>query len=87
MSIFSFFELSDLNSTFIITPSPTNYFVYKSALLWNLVNNIVLGKRNDFSINISLFKLTLKKYLLLRQSAHDPKEWISKNYDIHEHND
>ena len=87
MSIFSFFELSDLNPAFIITPSPTNYFSYKSAFLWNFVNNIVLGEQNDFSINISLFKLTLKRYLLLRQSAHDPKEWISKNCDIYESSD
>ena len=55
-SIFCFFEISELNSTYLITPSATNYFVYKSALLWNLVNNIVLAKQNDFSINISLFK-------------------------------
>ena len=33
MSLFSFFKVSNRNSTLIITPSPTNCFVYKSALL------------------------------------------------------
>ena len=77
MSIFSFLKFSKRKPTLIITPSPTKYFVYKSALLWNLVNNIVFGKQSDFSINISIFKTTLKKFLLRQQSAHDPKEWCS----------
>ena len=74
--------LSSRNSTYLITPSPTNYFVYKSAFLWNLVNNIVFSKLIDFSLNITVFKTTLNKFLLQQQSAHDPKEWCSKNYGI-----
>ena len=82
MSMFSFFKISSRNSTFLITPPPTNYFVYKSAFLWNLVNNIVFSKLIDFSLNITVFKTTLNKFLLQQQSAHDPKEWCSKNYGI-----
>ena len=76
--------MSKRKPTLIITPSPTIYFVYKSASLWNLINNIVLANQNDFSMKICTFKSAVKKFLLLRQSAHDPNEWCSKNYDIHE---
>ena len=46
------------------------------------MNNIVFSKLKDFSLNITEFKTTLNKFLLQQQSAHDPKEWCSKNYGI-----
>ena len=82
MSIFSMYTMSKRKPTLIITPSPTVYFVYKSAVLWNLVNNIVIANQNDFSMKICTFKTAVKKFLLLRQSAHDVDDWCTNNYDI-----
>ena len=78
------YTMSKRKSTLIITPSPTIYFVYKSAVLWNLVNNIVVANQNDFAMKICTFKTAVKKFLLLRQSAHEANDWCPKNYDIHQ---
>ncbi|MCP4485730.1 MAG: hypothetical protein GY820_00095, partial [Gammaproteobacteria bacterium] len=74
-SILSTYNISKRKPTLIITPTPTMYFIYKSAVLWNLVNNIVLSKQNDFTMKVSTFKSTTKKFLLGRQSDYDPIEW------------
>ena len=76
--------MSKRKPTLIITPPPNMYFVYKSAILWNLINNIVLSNQSDFSMKICTFKTAVKKFLVDRQSAHDSNEWCSNNYDIHE---
>ena len=84
MSIFSLYTMSKRKPTLIITPSPNKYFVYKSSIIWNLLNNAALSNQNDFSMKICTFKTTIKKFLLSRQADHDPNEWCSKNFNVHE---
>ena len=83
ISMFSLFTLSNrIKATLILTPSPTTYFVYKSAILWNFVNNKIVGNQNDFSMKISTLRTSVKKFLLARQCDHGRNIWNPKNYDI-----
>ena len=82
ISIFSLLTMSKRKTTLIITPSPTPYFVYKSAILWNLINRLIFSNLIDFSMKICTMKASVKQYLLSRQSDYDINNWCSKNYDI-----
>ena len=50
-------------TTLIITPSPTMYFIYKSAILWNLINRLIFSNLIDFSMKICTMKASVKQYL------------------------
>ena len=81
MSLFSEYSFSERSSkdTFILTPQPTNDFLYKSATLWNEIRKL-FDIVSDFSISISKFKNSLRSLILSRQKLSDPLEWNNENF-------
>ena len=75
MSLFENFDLSDRNGkdTMLITPQPSQTFIYHAGLIWNTVRNLL--KIHDFSCEVSLVKSGIKRELLKVQAEGDPKEW------------
>ena len=62
---------------FILTPSPSDKFSYKSSVIWNKVRN--LFKIYDSAISMTTVKTKLKTYLLDNQSTGDDENWIDLN--------
>ena len=63
---------------FIITPVPSESFIYKSSVLWNKVRN--LNFVADSSTPVSQLKQNLKKHLLKIQALGDETNWIENNF-------
>ena len=63
---------------FIINPSPSVSFIYKSSSLWNKIRSIL--HIDDASVSVSSFKQNLIKYLLGIQKLGDETKWIEHNF-------
>ena len=63
---------------YILTPPPSDTFVYNSSMIWNKVRNML--KITDSSTTISYLKTNLKKHLLENQSLGDSINWIEPNF-------
>ena len=75
-SLFSCFNLSNRKDNLLITPYPTNQFVYKSAWLWNEFRKIT---SLNFTSSCSSVKNVLKKSLLSAQSRYG-SDWCDNNF-------
>ena len=75
-SLFSSFTLSNRKDNLLITPYPTNQFVYKSAWLWNEFRKIT---SLNFTSSCSSVKNVLKNSLLSAQNRYG-SEWCEKNF-------
>ena len=80
ISLHSCLNISKRKPTLIITPKPSIYFLYKSAILWNKLCKELLGDCQDFSIKLGFAKNNLKVHLLSVQSNFDSNLWCILNY-------
>ena len=80
ISLHSLYTISQRKTTTLITPHPTNSFIYKSANMWNTLQSKL--KIMDYSINLSKIKIEIKKLLLTNQVRHDDTEWYCSNFDL-----
>ena len=76
VSLFSLFKLSARKDNLLITPKPTNQFMYKSAWLWNEFRKT---STLTFSSNISTVKNAVRYAIFKAQSTHGP-EWNELNF-------
>ena len=76
ISLFSLFKVSSRKDNLLITPCPTNQFVYKSAWLWNEFRKVC---SLNFNTSCSVIKKTLKKSLLTAQNRYGA-DWCNSNF-------
>ena len=76
ISLYDLFGLSNRKDNLLITPSPTNQFIYKSAWLWNEFRKV--GPMN-FTSSCSSVKNWLKQALLRAQNRYG-SNWCEKNF-------
>ena len=77
VSLYYLFNISNRKDSLLITPSPTNQFLYKSAWLWNNFRKTGLL---DFSSPYKSVKGLLKFSLLKAQSMHGT-DWCEYNFN------
>ena len=77
ISLYSMFTLSKRKETLLITPFPSNNFVYNACCIWNNIRDLLSIKM--FGIKISKIKNDLKQYLFSRQNLGDEIEWSDEN--------
>ena len=80
ISLYSLFEMSSRKDTYMITPTPTHQFIYKSAWLWNEFRKIIGLMNLDFSSSCSSIKAILTKSLINTQCMHG-NDWHKDNFD------
>ena len=80
IKIHSMYKLSSRGQKqlFILTPPPSDTFIYNSSIIWNKVRNIL--KITDSSYTVSCLKTNLKKHLINNQSLGDNLNWIESNF-------
>ena len=76
VSLFYLFKLSSRKDNLLITPAPTDQFIYKSARLWNEFRNT---STLTFASRISAVKNALRNSLLSAQSRYG-SEWNDLNF-------
>ena len=76
VSLFSLFKLSTRKDNLLITPNPTNQFIYKSARLWNEFRTT---STITFSSRLSTVKNVLRNSIFGAQSSHGT-EWNEHNF-------
>ena len=79
ISLYSLFEMSSRKATYMITPTPTHHFIYKSAWLWNEFRKIIGPMNLDFSSSCSSIKAILTKSLINTQCMHG-NDWHKDNF-------
>ena len=77
VSLYYLLNISNRKDSLLITPSPTNQFLYKSAWLWNNLRKTGLI---DFSSPYKSVKGLLKFSLLKAQSMHGT-DWCEYNFN------
>ena len=77
VSLYYLLNISNRKDSLLITPSPTNQFLYKSAWLWNNLRKTGLI---DFSSQYKSVKGLLKFSLLKAQSMHGT-DWCEYNFN------
>jgi hypothetical protein len=77
ISMYDLFVRSDRKETYMITPSPSHHFTYKSSWLWNEFRKII--GTLDFSSPVSAIKNLLTKSLLENQGRYGD-EWCNLNF-------
>ncbi len=80
MSLYESFNFSDRpqKNLFLLTPKPSDSFIYRASLMWNSVRqklNIV-----DSSTPVSSLKNRLHKFLLEKQFEGPTETWIEQNF-------
>ncbi len=80
IAVLNLFKFSNLDhkDLFLITPIPSDRFVYKASVNWNVVKRDL--KIEDASVPMSSLKNRLKKFLLEKQSIGNSEDWIEKNF-------
>ncbi len=75
ISLYSLFDLSTRNGkeTFLITPTPSDSYIYRASIIWNFVRQERL--LDDFTTEHSNFKSSIKKYIINIQKEGDCHEW------------
>ena len=76
ISLYYLFNISNRKDNLIITPLPTNQFIYKSGWLWNQFCKV--GSLN-FTSSPSKVKNILKRSLLNAQGRYEA-DWSDKNF-------
>ena len=74
------FSSRQQKNLFLITPRPSDSFVYRTSSMWNTVRQKLLIP--DSSFPVSTFKLKLKKYIFERQTIGCRENWIETNFVI-----
>ena len=83
ISLNSMFKLSLRKPTRVIIQKRTEFFAYRSAVMWNkLRNRLPKNWLEDFSIKLSTLKTAMKIILLKNQSLYDESEWCEYNLDL-----
>ena len=77
ISMYELFTRSDRKETYMITPSPSQQFIYKSSWLWNEFRKII--GQLDFSSPVSAIKNLLTKSLLNTQGRYGD-DWCDLNF-------
>lgn len=77
VSLYYLFNVSNRKDNLLITPSPSNQFLYKSSRLWNEFRKV---GQLDFSSSYSAMKGVLKFSLLMAQSMYGP-DWCESNFN------
>ena len=77
VSLLSLFKKSQRKELLLITPTPSNQFVYKSSCMWNEFRKIAINL--DLSSSVSKFKNLLFKSIMKSQKNHG-KIWCGKNF-------
>ena len=72
------FSKRGYKNLFIITPRPSDTFVYRTSVIWNSVRQ-ALGIE-DASSPISSLKERLKKLIIHKQAMGDDEHWIECNF-------
>ena len=80
ISLFDLCNISSRKETILITPFPSNDFIYRATTIWNTVAPKL--KLQDYTHNISLAKSTLKKALLHIQHSENKLDWTENDYDL-----
>ena len=78
IALFDLFKLSNRKDTLLITPEPTNSFIYKAGALWNLSRQKL--QINDLSQGISQIKTSTKKLICGHQSLGCMLNWKVYNF-------
>ena len=76
VSLFSLFKLSTRKDNLLITPRPTDQFIYKSTWLWNEFRT---KSTVTFSSRLSAVKNAVRNSIFLAQSRHGT-EWNNLNF-------
>ena len=83
ISLNSMFKLSLRKPTRVIIQKRTEFFAYRSAVMWNkLRNRLPKNWLEDFSIKLSTLKTAMKIILLKNQSLYDESEWCEYNLEL-----
>ena len=79
MSMFNEFKLSKRSTkdTLLITPWPSETFVYRAGVIWNTVRQMLLI--TDMSFPTASLKTQLKTLLKKQQAMGDKWEWEDRN--------
>jgi hypothetical protein len=80
MSLFDLFNVSSRKEITLITPFPSNDFIYRATSIWNTIAPKL--KLLDYSHSISLAKSTLKKALLHIQHSENETSWTQADFDM-----
>ena len=80
ISLFDLFNISSRKEMTLITPFPSNDFIYRATTIWNTVAPKL--KLQDYTHNTSLAKSTLKKALLHIQHSENKLDWTENDYDF-----
>lgn len=80
VAVLSLFKFSSLahKDLFLITPRPSDSFVYKASVSWNVAKRDL--KIEDTTTPVSSLKNLLKKFLLEKQSLGNQEDWIEVNF-------
>ena len=83
ISLNSMVKLSLRKPTRVIIQKRTEFFAYRSAVMWNkLRNRLPKNWLEDFSIKLSTLKTAMKIILLKNQSLYDESEWCEYNLEL-----
>ena len=69
---------------FLITPAPSDNFLYKASVSWNIAKRDL--KIEDTATPVSSVKNRLKKFLLQMQSEGDQDNWVETNFFCEQEN-
>jgi hypothetical protein len=83
VSLYSCFKKSTRKETLLITPHPSENFIYNGSSLWNMFRSCPEGSEiEDFLVGVSYVKIKIKQLLLRRQKQGDQEEWDESNFSI-----
>ena len=79
IAIFQCFSISARKETLLISPKPSDIFIYIAIHIWNDFCNKIQGI-TDFSYSMSKLKTSVHKILTSLQLVGEPCEWQECNY-------
>ena len=81
ISLYSLFTFSKRKPTLIITPQPTQHFVYSSGITWNAIRSPI-GITDISDTKLGSFKQKLKSFIINLQNLGDKDEWELGNMRV-----
>ena len=83
VSLYSCFKKSARKETLLITPQPSENFIYNGSSMWNMFRACPEGSEiEDFHVGVSYVKIKIRELLLRRQKQGDQEEWDESNFSI-----
>ncbi len=83
ISLFSRINLSNRDtSNVIILQQPSDTFLYRASVMWNMVHKGLVEFEDGFATSLSLVKRRLKALILENQGLHDSKIWTDDNFKL-----